>query len=63
MQKLRCEATERWRGEKDPLGTGVAFTGQQWNTCFCSSSGLSGPAKAEETMKVDVDNWMLYLYI
>lgn len=38
MHKLRCEARGCWRGRKDPLSTGVAFTGQQCNTCFYPAS-------------------------
>lgn len=34
MHKLRCEARGHWRGRRDPLNTGVAFTGQQCNNRF-----------------------------
>lgn len=34
MHKLGCEARGCWRGRKDPLSTGVAFTGQLSRTCF-----------------------------
>lgn len=69
MHKLGCEARGCWRGRKEPLSTGVAFTGQQCNTCFYtasvthqSSSELTDSIETKEIKHEDADNWILYSY-
>ncbi len=59
MHKLRCEARGCERGRKDPLSTGVAFTGQQLPAPLhtsVSSSELTGSIQTGKLIQEYTDN-------